>query len=124
MSWSSDFLERVRNDIKTYKDRREMVRVNILVRLMVHKLPPEMLKPNPDDEFTFDNIGPNEHIIQGYCEVIRRNQRYDEDIFPEPIIIQRMQIGGYMILNGHHRWAAAVRSGWGKLRAVIMNPPK
>ncbi|MBQ9866965.1 MAG: ParB N-terminal domain-containing protein [Lachnospiraceae bacterium] len=124
MSWSSDFLERVRNDIKTYKDRREMVRVNILVRLMVHKLPPEMLKPNPDDEFTFDNIGPNERIIQGYCEVIRRNQRYDEDIFPEPIIIQRMQIGGYMILNGHHRWAAALHEKIPMVRVTVVNPRK
>ena len=83
-----------------------------------------MLKPNPDDEFTYDNIGPSERIIECYCQVIRRNLRFDEDIFPEPIIIQRMRIGGYMILNGHHRWAAAIHEKVPKVRVVVVNPRK
>ena len=29
----------------------------------------------------------------------------------EPIIVQRTKPEGYMILNGHHRWAAAVQTG-------------
>lgn len=124
MSFSKDLLDRIRHDIESYKDRRELVRVSILEKLIVHKLPPEMLKPNPDDEFTYDNIGPSERIIESYCQVIRRNLRFDEDIFPEPIIIQRMRIGGYMILNGHHRWAAAIHEKVPKVRVVVVNPRK
>lgn len=122
MGWNKDFLERVRSDIESYKDRREAARVNLLERLIVHKLSPEVLKPNPDDEFTFENIGPNDRIIESYCQVVRRSIRTGDDIFAEPIIIQKMSIGGYMILNGHHRWAAALHEKVPKVRVIVVNP--
>ena len=124
MSWSSEFLERIRSDIEKYKDHREMVRVSILEKLIVRKRPPDVLKPNPDDEFTHDNIGPSDRIIEGYCKVIRKSIRYGDAIFEEPIIIQRMRSGGYMILNGHHRWAAALHEKVPKVRVVVVNPRK
>ena len=124
MSWSSEFLERIRSDIENYKDRRETVRVNILEKLIVRKLPPDILKPNPDDEFTHEKIGPSDRIIEGYCKVIRRNIKYGDPIFEEPILIQRMRIGGYIILNGHHRWAAALHEKVPKVRVVVVNPRK
>ena len=50
--------------------------------------------------------------------------RFDEDVFPEPVIVHKMKPDGYMILNGHHRWAAALKTGLSKLRIEITNPKK
>ena len=44
------------------------------------------------------------------------------DIFDEPVIVHKMQPDGYLILNGHHRWAAALKTGLDKIRAEIINP--
>ena len=40
----------------------------------------------------------------------------------EPIVVQRAKPDGFLILNGHHRWTAALESGIPKIRAIIVNP--
>ena len=42
--------------------------------------------------------------------------------FEEPIMVAKMEQGDYMIVNGHHRWAAAVKLGLDKVRVVVVNP--
>ncbi|MCR5301964.1 MAG: ParB/Srx family N-terminal domain-containing protein [Lachnospiraceae bacterium] len=39
----------------------------------------------------------------------------------EPVIVQKIRPHGYMLLNGHHRWAAALRIGIKKIPVSIVN---
>ena len=42
--------------------------------------------------------------------------------FDDPIMVAKMENGEYMIVNGHHRWAAAVKVGLKQVRVVVVNP--
>ena len=37
-------------------------------------------------------------------------------------MVAKLSDGDYMIINGHHRWAAAIKMGLDKVRVVIANP--
>ncbi len=125
MTPGNSFMERMQEDMKRYRDRREAVRVSIIERFMVKKVSPEKLHPNPDDEFTYVNIGPSERIIEEYAQEARMCQARGMPIFDEPIMIQKMEFGGeYIILNGHHRWAAALKARVPTVRVTIVNPGK
>lgn len=39
----------------------------------------------------------------------------------DPIIVQKLNDGGYEIVNGHHRWAAAKKTGLKKVPVRIKN---
>ena len=39
----------------------------------------------------------------------------------EPVMVEKTRPDGYMILNGHHRWAAAYRVGLRKLKIKIVD---
>ena len=120
----SSFYDYVQEDLEAYEGKREVVRASLFERLVVRRIAPEDMHVNPDDEFADPEIGPSDRIINEYMHELVRLYRDKEPIYPSPIVVFKLASEGYMILNGHHRWAAAVRSGWGKLRAVIMNPPK
>jgi ParB-like chromosome segregation protein Spo0J len=42
--------------------------------------------------------------------------------FDEAIMIAKLENGEYMIVNGHHRWAAAIKVGLTQVRVVVVNP--
>ena len=118
----SALLTSVLEDVEKYKNKRQIVRASLVERLLVRKVPVSKLHPNPDDEFSMAHIGPSDSIVQKYSLEARYLVEHDEAVFPEPIIVQKMQEDGYMILNGHHRWAGAVRAMIPKVRVVIVNP--
>ena len=120
----SSFYDYVQEDLEAYKGKREVVRASLFERLVVRRISPEDMHVNPDDEFADPEIGPNDRIINEYMHELIQLYTDKKPIYPNPIVVFKLAPEGYMILNGHHRWAAAVKSGWGKLRAVIMNPPK
>ncbi len=91
----------VLDDLEKTEGNRELVRVGFLER---------------------PNIGPSDRIISEYMDLIRNLQFQRADIFDEPVLVNRMKAGGYMILNGHHRWAAALQRGLDRLHVQIMNP--
>ena len=125
MIGNNPFMKRMQEDIKRYKDKREAVRAGIIERLTVKKIDPNELHPNPDDEFTYVNIGPSERIIEQYAQEARMRQQRQMPIFEEPILIQKMEFNNeYIILNGHHRWAAAIKAKVPKVRVSIVNPGK
>ena len=75
------------------------------------------LHANPNDEFTFPDIGPNYGIISRYEEEIRNSYRVKQEPFDDdPIIVEKLHSHGYLIMNGHHRWAAAKKQGLKKIR--------
>ena len=122
---NSSLMKRMQEDISHYQDRREAIRAGIIERFTVKKIDPNELHPNPDDEFTYVNIGPSERIIEQYAQEARMRQERKLPIFEEPILIQKMEYNNqYIILNGHHRWAAALKARIPKVRVSIVNPKK
>ena len=108
--------------IRVSEGKREVVRVGKIERWRVRFLDPDEMHANPDDEFSQPAVGPSDRIINEYVRQIPRLMRYEEDIFSDPVIVYKLREGGYLILNGHHRWAAALKTGLSKLRAEIANP--
>lgn len=90
-------------------------------RRLVRKLHYSKLYPNPDDEFCIPGIGPNYEIISHYTHMCKSASRKGVAVFEEPLLVERLYPYGYMILNGHHRWGAALRAGCTKLPVRIVN---
>ncbi len=118
----SSFFTYVEADLAEYGTDRKIVKANFLERLTTKYIDPDDMHANPDDEFCQPSVGPNDRIINEYVRSIPIHIRFDEPVFPEPVIVYKMAPKGYMILNGHHRWAAALKSGLSKLRASVINP--
>ena len=103
------------------------VRAGIFERALVRKVKISKLHPNPEDEFCFPDIGPNEEIVSRYEKEFRQmlDDKYASRAMhlsaSEPLEVQKIRPDGYMILNGHHRWAAAVRTGCTHQRIHILN---
>lgn len=118
----SEFDEFVLKDVKKQKGVYMPVQASLAERLTTRHLPMEKLHPNPDDEFAFPDIGPNYQIISKYVEDIMTAYRMKLEPFDDdPIIVEKLHPEGYLILNGHHRWAAAMRMHLKKIRVKIVN---
>ena len=68
------------------------------------------------------DVGPNEGIVERYVDEARDDLEAGVESFDEPIMVAKMKEGGYLIINGHHRWAAAVKTELKRVRVVIANP--
>ena len=109
-------------EVKKYKGIYVPLKSGFLRRTLVTRLPVKKLHPNPDDEFCMPQIGPNYGIISQYEAHIRRTQvRGEGHIFEEPLVVERIRPDGYMLLNGHHRWAAARNCHLKRVPVEIVN---
>ena len=108
------------------------VRAGLLRRLLVRRTRIRNLHPNPEDEFCHPDVGPNYRIISHYEEEFRRqagisrgssslSEYEDGGSAGEPLMVEKSRPDGYLILNGHHRWAAAFRMGLPKMDIKIVN---
>ena len=101
------------------------VRAGLPRRLLIRHASWQKMHPNPDDEFCYPEIGPNYEIISRYEQEFRQDFQFangtTEGTVLEPILVQKAKPDGYLILNGHHRWAAAMRAGVHRLRIQIVN---
>lgn len=94
------------------------VNAGLLRRALIRYAPVTKLHPNPDDEFCFPDIGPDQGIISKCEKNITRFRNYPIiQAFGDRITVQKIKPDGYMILNGHHRWAAAIK--WNVRRVPI-----
>ena len=109
-----EYLERLPQD-------HTPVKAGILERSVMRAIAPKKLFPNPDDEFTDPKIGPNDSIIMNYSQIARWNRARDLDVYEESIIVCKIRGGGYMIMNGHHRWAGALLASVPRVRISITN---
>ena len=98
------------------------VKTGILRRLLTREAWCEDMHPNPEDEFCNPKIGPNYRIIsqyqQQFVDALKISQQYYEG---EPVVVERTHPDGYRIINGHHRWAAALRIGQPKIPVKVVN---
>lgn len=113
--------EYVRDELEKYDGIYLPVRAGILEQFFVKQLSPKKLHPNPDDEFCFKEVGPSDEIISKYVKQIRFNQEHSLDLFDEPVMIEKMHPDGYMLINGHHRWAAALMLNVKKIPVKVTN---
>ena len=106
---TEEFKESIQSDLNTYTGLYQPVRASIFERLLTRNVRTNLLHPNPKDEFSMPDIGPNYEIVGNYVNSISIAKKRNTPIFDEPIIIEKITTGGYLILNGHHRWLAAKR---------------
>lgn len=121
---TEEFQELVLDDIKTYETLNHPVKAGLLERLLVRQLPTVSLHPNPQDEFCSLSVGPNYGIVSDYAKMfswLKKGKPLDDNFEKDPLLVEKMSVGGYMILNGHHRWLAARRLHVSKLPVRILN---
>ena len=117
-----DLNKYIADEIAKYNGVSFPLKSSMLWRLMVKKEKCQNLHPNPDDEFSNPKIGPSDRIIAQYMEKFKRAETYGEmEEREEPVIIEKMYPEGYMIINGHHRWAASLRLNRPSLAVKIVN---
>ena len=126
-STKTEFQLFLESEVNKVKGIYYPVKAGFLHRLLIKKVSCRKLHPNPNDEFCFPEIGPNYGIISQYEADYRRfgtdfsNLSYTHDGIAERIMIEKTRPEGYMILNGHHRWAAALRTGIPRLPVRIVD---
>ena len=123
----TDLRDFLNQEVKQVKGVYYPVKAGLIRRFMIRKMDCSRLHPNPDDEFCFPEIGPNMEIISRYEKEYRKADGNFSTLelmgssAAEPLIIEKTAPEGYMILNGHHRWIAAMRAGIRKIRVEIVD---
>ncbi len=119
---NSAFEEYLAQEVQRCKGVYFPVKTSLAGRLLIRKARCDELHPNPDDEFSMPGIGPNYKIISNYQDQFLREIKYSAPPYDrEPLIVEKTHPDGYRIINGHHRWAAALRIGLDSLPIRIVN---
>ena len=113
--------EFVSNDIDEQKGVSIPVHASLLERLLVRKTACKNLHPNAEDEFTIQSVGPSYRIIGEYEAKFRSAMKRGEKVIDDPLIVEKLRPSGYLLLNGHHRWAAAMRCNIKTVPIKIIN---
>ena len=116
-----NFEKYLKEDLENTAGLRFPAKASWWEQLTIKKLSPWKLHANVTDAFCSPEVGPSYPIIQKYVETIRHNQRYEQPVFSEPVIIEKMRPNGYLLLNGHHRWAAALKTNVRKIPVKLVN---
>ena len=121
-----NFSTYLREETEKVRETYYPVRATRLTCLMKKTEKPGKLHPNPDDEFCFPDIGPNNSIIAKYEAGFREimglgTGQFDTTGANEPIMVQKARPDGFLIMNGHHRWAAALKMKVPKVKIEIVN---
>jgi hypothetical protein len=75
---------------------------------------PNKLSPNPNDPFSDPNVGPSHDALHYHREYILQHGTTDG-----PIYVQETA-EGYQIIDGHHKWLAALQAGLEKVRIEVI----
>ncbi len=117
----TELSEYIAKDLENQKGIYTPVRASLIERLLVKRAPCSKLHPNADDEFSMDSVGPSYEIINDYETKFREAKWMERRVFDEPLLVEKLRPDGYLILNGHHRWAAAMRCKIKKVLIKIIN---
>lgn len=113
--------EFVSNDIEKQKGVSIPVHAGLLERILVRTTAVSNLHPNAEDEFSMKSVGPSYRIIGEYEKKFRDAMRMESKVVEEPLTVEKLRPKGYLLLNGHHRWAAAIRCGIKRVPIKIIN---
>ena len=91
-------------------------KATIWERTGVKKVSVNKLHANPLDEFSNPKIGPCNSAVSKYIKEINTTGKLSE-----PIVVQKLSSGGYEIVNGHHRWLAAIKTNLKEVPIIIKN---
>lgn len=111
----------VLEDLKTHNGLLQPAKAHFFERLKPRNVDPTRIHPNPNDEFSMESIGPNWGIVGNYERDICLRQKHSDEIFEEPLIGVKLKKQGYMLLNGHHRWMAALNLRISSVPLEIVN---
>ena len=117
----SKFDEFIADEISKQKGVYIPVRAGMIERLFVRKAKCSDLHPNAEDEFSMPAVGPSYRIIGEYEKKFREALHFERRVFDEPLTVEKLSPNGYLLLNGHHRWAAAMRCNIKKVPIKIIN---
>lgn len=117
----SKFDEFIADEISKQKGVYIPVHANLIERLLVRKARCTSLHPNAEDEFSMPSVGPSYRIIGEYEKKFREALQFERRVFDEPLTVEKLRPNGYLLLNGHHRWAAAMRCNIKKVPIKIIN---
>lgn len=117
----TEFEEFIQKSIEEGRGVNYPVNAGIIERIICRNTKTDNIHPNPDDEFCFPDIGPNYGIISNYVTQFQHNIEKALPLMDEPLFVHKIRPKGYMLLNGHHRWAAARRLGIKRLPIKIIN---
>ena len=121
MAGNTQFEEFISEEVKTLKGVYVPVKAGILRRALIRETRCDKLHPNPDDEFCKPKVGPNYGIISDYMNRFREERGHSRQYCDERLVVEKIRPDGYLILNGHHRWAAALRLGYGRIPIEIVD---
>ena len=117
----SKFDEFIADEISKQKGVYLPVRAGLIERLFVRKAKCTDLHPNAEDEFSMPSVGPSYRIIGEYEKKFREALQFERRVFDEPLTVEKLRPNGYLLLNGHHRWAAAMRCNIKRVPIKIIN---
>ena len=118
---NEELVQLIRDDLAKYDGVRRPVKASKFEQVFKWSTSPWNLHPNPEDEFCDPEIGPSFRIISDYAAQFRKSSNLGADIVGEALVVEKMYPEGYMLLNGHHRWAAALRIGLKKVPIKVVN---
>ena len=121
ISSQQELVEYVQEQINKYDGVAHALKASLPERMFRKTMNVKYMHPNPVDEFTHKDVGPSFRILNEYREQLRQAKREGGRIFDEKIIVEKMAPDGYLILNGHHRWAAATLERQKKVRVSVVN---
>ncbi|MBR3036049.1 MAG: ParB N-terminal domain-containing protein [Lachnospiraceae bacterium] len=119
----TDLSKYVAQDVQKQQGVSIPVRAGFLERMIVRKVPCEKIHANADDLFTSKSVGPSYRIISKYQHQFLSAMQDGKNPFTgsDPLLVEKLQPEGYRLLNGHHRWAAAMRVGIKRVPVRILN---
>ena len=117
----TQLMQSVLDDIEKQKGVAIPVHASLFERIIVRQTACKNIHPNPEDEFSMEKVGPSYRIISEYETKFRNSLRMDKQPIDDPLMVEKLRPHGYMLLNGHHRWAAAMRCNIKKVPIKIIN---
>ncbi len=109
-------------EIKKIKGLYIPVNISLFDRILYKNAKVSDIHPNLDDEFCFPEVGPSFRIIGEYEKDFNYKSQIGFNPPPmEPLIVMRAHPDGYILVNGHHRWGAALKIGLKKVPIKVVN---
>ena len=121
MTGNTKFDEFIAEEVRAIKGVYVPVKAGLLRRALIRQTRCAKLHPNPDDEFCMPKVGPNYGIISDYMSRFREERAHSRQYCDERLVVEKIRPDGYLILNGHHRWAAALRLGYPRIPIEIVD---